>query len=192
MIEIKNSSLKKKYYRIKTVVHNLENLSKQQIRNHRSNIFIIQSENASNNYIQRDYQKYFDKLFKNLNDMFFLDIIATFEFEAFTIFQANRSNIIKTLLKSNFNSLIPYIVEINKHIKNLQGIKYLLKHNLSCISADEINKLENIINHRDWLAHGKRVLNTNRKKSENQEKIFKIEETILFLDNILVKLENIS
>ncbi len=104
---------------------------------------------------------YFDSLEKKVEEHFIMDIVATFERVVFDRI-GTACGEIENIVKDECNQRekngaafplyesAPNFIKDKEDINNLSGIKNLLK-------IPRKKKLEEIINHRNWISHGKRA-----------------------------------
>ena len=130
---------------------------------------------------------YFDSLKIKITELYTLDIIATFEQILFDIID-NTSGEIKSIVKNEYNrryqkkdkpirlyKSAASFIKNKEDIHNLSGAKKILEN----VIKDKLlfEDLKKIIEHRNWLSHGKRF-------DIGKESTFKINE----IHNKLIKM----
>ncbi|MDM8548521.1 hypothetical protein QUF72_00545 [Desulfobacterales bacterium HSG2] len=109
--------------------------------------------------------EHFDSLQRKITEFCILDIVATFEKSVFRRI-GNAYGEIKNVVEDGYEKRlskrepIPFyiasssFVKDREDIRNLSGVKKLLENK---IPEDLFEKLTEIIEHRNWLSHGKRA-----------------------------------
>lgn len=130
--------------------------------------------------------KYFDNLYKNIESHYVLELITLFEKLLFNKFE-NTYGIIKNIVSqageqqqksgSSFplNRAITLFIKNKEDIYSLAGAKTILKKQIK--TKEMYEYFLEIIDHRNWLSHGKRA-------DVGKESLLKIEE----IYDILVKI----
>ncbi len=124
--------------------------------------------------------RYFNELQQYIIDYSFLDMVAAFEKTIFIKF-GNASGDLKKIVKKEYIAPKPFYMSAESFIKNrddiynLSGLKKILDGK---IPSELSESLSEIIEHRNWIAHGKRV---------GKQSTLKIEE----VHNIIEKILNI-
>jgi hypothetical protein len=109
--------------------------------------------------LKGDIKKYFDEIQQKIIDLCFLDIVATFEKGIFCSI-CNAFGLIKKIVKEGYEKPSPFhmvsesFVKKEEDIYNLSGVKNLVIQKLPGNMAE---RLSEILEHRNWLAHGKRI-----------------------------------
>ncbi len=121
---------------------------------------------------------YFDDLQKQIFESMFIEVVATFErVTSWRI--GNALGMVKKIVKENYPKNCPLsrstdeLVKDKKDIDNLGSVKNILKN---AASPDLQERLAEIINHRNYLAHGKKVTRVTN---------LDIETTVSVLEEIL-------
>ncbi len=127
---------------------------------------------------------YFDELQKSIFDYSFLDLVAIFEEIVFSKI-SNASGEIKRIVKDEY-SKAPFresaasFVKDKDDIYNLSGVRKLLEGKIPQeMSADLAGTLE----HRNYLAHGKRVGIGKQSTLCNTDELYEILQNILSIIN---------
>jgi len=135
-------------------------------------------------------KKYFDEL-QDIEELCALDIITAFEHKIFTQID-NAQGEIKKIIKDGYdkrakkNQSAPFCIAASSFVKDtndiwsLNGVKSLLGNKLG---EDLTKKLADIIEHRNWLSHGKRT-------GVGKESCLTIKEIYKVLNDILDKTGN--
>lgn len=105
--------------------------------------------------------KYFDSLYQAIAEQHILQIIATFEgivFKRLENAAGNIESIVTKQYRKNgrnmpFNRCVSSFIKGPKDVSNLGGAKKMMKNQIPEHLYDE---LEEIIDYRNWLSHGKR------------------------------------
>lgn len=119
---------------------------------------------------------HFDKLKTESKEFYILNMITTFENIMFRKIQQARGEIEKIIKKGyknnntlSFSHSALSFIKTDKDIYSLYGVKVILEKQLKRIDPPLFNDLTEIINHRDFLSHGKRF-------TDKAESIFTITE----------------
>jgi hypothetical protein len=109
--------------------------------------------------LRGDIRKYFDEVQGKTIDSCFLDLVAIFERSMFNSI-GNASGEIKSIVKAKYEKPSPFhmasdfFVKKQEDIYNLSGVKNMIAEKLPKSAAE---RLSEILEHRNWLAHGKRI-----------------------------------
>ena len=121
---------------------------------------------------------YFDSLYSEITELYIFDIITTFERILFEKID-NTSGVIKSIVTDEYHrryskkdkpaplyhSAVSFIKD-KEDIHNLSGIRKVLEKQMPRELFDDLKEL---IEHRNWLSHGKR-------QNIGKESLFKIDE----------------
>lgn len=125
---------------------------------------------------------YFDELQKSIFDSSFLEMVAVFEKIAFSKID-NASGEIRRVVKDGY-SKAPFrenavsFVKDKEDVYNLSGLKKLVEGRISNELSDHFSE---ILEHRNYLAHGKRGI--GKKSTLSIEEIYEILEEVLRIIN---------
>lgn len=109
--------------------------------------------------LRGDLKTYFDEMQQKIVDLYFLDLVAIFEKIIFNSI-GNASGLIKNIVRGGYDRPAPFhmasesFVKKQEDIYNLSGVKSLVSEKLPREIAE---RLSEILEHRNWLAHGKRI-----------------------------------
>lgn len=134
----------------------------------------------------RDRKKYiasyFDELQKSVFEYSFLEMVAVFENIVFSKID-NASGEIRQVVKNGY-AKAPFrenavsFVKNKEDVYNLSGLKKLVEGKISQELSDELSE---ILEHRNYLAHGKRGI--GKKSTLTIEEVYEILEKVLRVIN---------
>jgi hypothetical protein len=108
---------------------------------------------------RNEIAEYFDGLSQKVFDFCFLDLVASFERIIFNTI-GNASGEIKGIVRDKYKRPSPFhmtaasFVKKQEDIYNLSGLKSLISEKLPKNNSEVLSE---ILEHRNWIAHGKRV-----------------------------------
>lgn len=118
--------------------------------------------------------EYFDSLEQRITEHYIVEIVAVFEQNIFRRVSTAHGEIRKIVKneygKRAFHIAAPSFVKDQKDIYNLSGIKTLLENK---IAKNLFEKFSTIIEHRNWLSHGKRI-GVGRESDLTIEQIYEV------------------
>lgn len=184
MVTIKNEDLRSVYHHLITI-NNILQKETQIVNKNKSHVDKIVPEQLANTYSTKHNKalEFVDNLIKTSSENSVVCLVATFERVAFAKYRTSYGNI-RAVVRDKSMKPLDYFRSrerfVHDQIDNLAGIISLLD---GIIDSQLIEDLKKIKDHRNYIAHGKRV-------SPLPIDTFDLDKIATTLDDVIFEIEN--